>query len=231
VRVSKHKRKRPARVVRPTRSYLAADDRRREILEVAKTVFASSGYHRANIADICEGAGIARGTLYQYFENKHSVLLAILAETAERVAQLILTRPTVTPLPEGTQAPSELIAAFCHRRLKGMLEAVVADQRVLRILVKSRGLDVEVDTLNDQIEGQILAVMERDIRFVQTAGIARAGDPKAIARLLFGGIEKLVLSKLSAAEAIDVDAIVPLVVDLQLFGLVRDELRPSPRLL
>src|SRR5205823_2480480 len=51
------------------RSYLSGEDRRAQILDVARRLFAQEGYHDANIEDICREAGIARGTLYQYFEN------------------------------------------------------------------------------------------------------------------------------------------------------------------
>ena len=48
-------------------------------------MFAERGFHAANVSHICEAAGIGRGTLYQYFTNKRSVLTAILRETLERV--------------------------------------------------------------------------------------------------------------------------------------------------
>ncbi len=41
--------------------------RRREILDVARGVFAEKGYHHTHVADIIEAAGIARGTFYLYF--------------------------------------------------------------------------------------------------------------------------------------------------------------------
>src|SRR6516165_8027205 len=128
------------------RSYLRADDRRAQILDVAKRVFAERGYHDANVADICKAARIGRGTLYQYFENKRSVLLALMEDLAARLARLLEARPRVAAMPEVSRAPAELIAAFCERRLRELLDAVFVDEPTLRLLLReARGMDGAVD--------------------------------------------------------------------------------------
>src|SRR5688572_13620189 len=83
---------------RRRRSYLPADARRAQILDVAKSVFARRGYHEANVADICEAARIGRGTLYQYFDNKRAVMLALMEEIEERIARVLDERPPVRNL-------------------------------------------------------------------------------------------------------------------------------------
>lgn len=52
--------------------------RRNLILDAAVQVFAGKGFHRATIKDVAQAAGIADGTIYNYFENKTALLLAIL---------------------------------------------------------------------------------------------------------------------------------------------------------
>lgn len=52
--------------------------RRSQILDAATTVFAEKGFQRATIRDIANTAGIADGTIYNYFENKTALLLGIL---------------------------------------------------------------------------------------------------------------------------------------------------------
>src|SRR3954447_18238183 len=75
------------------RTYLRADVRRAQILDVAKDVFSRRGYRLANVADICAAARIGRGTLYQYFANKQDVLLALMEDLATRVRQVLDQRP------------------------------------------------------------------------------------------------------------------------------------------
>src|SRR5579859_5229360 len=51
--------------------------RRNQILDAATGVFAEKGFHRATIKEIAHVAGIADGTVYNYFENKTALMLGI----------------------------------------------------------------------------------------------------------------------------------------------------------
>lgn len=51
--------------------------RKNQILDAATAVFAEKGFHRTTIHDIAEHAGIADGTIYNYFDNKTALLLGI----------------------------------------------------------------------------------------------------------------------------------------------------------
>ncbi len=58
--------------------------RRRQILDAAIKVFAERGFHRTTIRDVAKAAGVADGTIYNYFENKTALLLGILDPLDER---------------------------------------------------------------------------------------------------------------------------------------------------
>jgi AcrR family transcriptional regulator len=65
--------------------------RRQHILDAATRVFAAKGFDRATIRDVARRAGVADGTIYNYFPNKAALLLGILDrlnETAQRRAHL-----------------------------------------------------------------------------------------------------------------------------------------------
>jgi AcrR family transcriptional regulator len=51
------------------------DRRRRRILVTATELFLRQGYARTTVDDIAGGAGVAKGTVYQYFQNKADVLV------------------------------------------------------------------------------------------------------------------------------------------------------------
>lgn len=51
--------------------------RRKEIIDTAEKLFFENGYENINMADIAEGAELARSTLYLYFKNKKEIYLAI----------------------------------------------------------------------------------------------------------------------------------------------------------
>jgi TetR/AcrR family fatty acid metabolism transcriptional regulator len=52
--------------------------RREEILDVAARIFAEKGYRDARITEIADALDIADGTLYNYYDSKHDILLAIM---------------------------------------------------------------------------------------------------------------------------------------------------------
>jgi AcrR family transcriptional regulator len=72
-------------------------DRRKHIMDVASEVFAEKGYYATTIADLATAAGIAKGTIYWYFDNKRSILISILdeilRETNETFSGVIRTAP------------------------------------------------------------------------------------------------------------------------------------------
>jgi TetR/AcrR family fatty acid metabolism transcriptional regulator len=51
--------------------------RRNQILDAATKVFAEKGFHPTTIKDIAREAGIADGTIYNYFDNKTALMLGI----------------------------------------------------------------------------------------------------------------------------------------------------------
>jgi AcrR family transcriptional regulator len=61
--------------------------RRLQILEAAARVFASKGFHATTIKDIAKDAGIADGTIYNYFANKTALLFGLLDQMRETAMQ------------------------------------------------------------------------------------------------------------------------------------------------
>ena len=54
------------------------DARPQEILEAAMGVFAQKGYAATRMEDVAREAGVTKGTIYLYFENKEAVLKALM---------------------------------------------------------------------------------------------------------------------------------------------------------
>ncbi len=62
--------------------------KRAEITRAATDVFARKGFQGASVDDVAEAAGVSKGTLYGYFENKEELFYATFeAFQAETVAQ------------------------------------------------------------------------------------------------------------------------------------------------
>jgi AcrR family transcriptional regulator len=85
---------------------------RRRIIHEAAGEFARLGFDQANINTIAELAGIGKGTIYLYFENKRELFLAMLRSIAQ--AQMASIRTALAH--EGTlqQRLERLFRAFVH---------------------------------------------------------------------------------------------------------------------
>lgn len=71
---------------------LRTEVRRDQVLEAATKVFAEKGFHKATIKQIAGEAGVADGTIYNYFADKTDLLLGLLDrinETNQRQGHLM----------------------------------------------------------------------------------------------------------------------------------------------
>lgn len=66
---------------------LLANARRNQIIDAAAKVFAAKGFHSTTIKDIAREAGIADGTIYNYFDNKHALLIGIFERMQNQLQQ------------------------------------------------------------------------------------------------------------------------------------------------
>jgi AcrR family transcriptional regulator len=181
------------------------------------------------VAHICAAARIGRGTLYQYFDNKRDVMIALLQDVAARVERVLAARPPLGPIVEqfaAARPPAKVIAAFTGRRMREVLDAIFIDEATLRLILRdARGLDGAFEKVLSRIDAVLLEAITRDLALAQKAGIMRPGHTKHVARYLLGGMEKMILSALADDAPLDVDALVRLVVELELYGLLTEEVR------
>src|SRR6476469_1564488 len=68
---------------------LPASARREQILDVAVQVFARNGYHGASMNDVADAAGVTKPVLYQHFDSKQDLYLALLDEVGRRLLTAI----------------------------------------------------------------------------------------------------------------------------------------------
>jgi AcrR family transcriptional regulator len=64
---------------------LSATERREQILDVALEVLGRSGYHGTSMNDIAEAAGVTKPVLYQHFDSKRDLYLALMDEVGNRL--------------------------------------------------------------------------------------------------------------------------------------------------
>ena len=92
---------------------------REAILAAAERAFGRLGFHDAKMADIAAEAGVAAGTLYNYFKNKDEVFASILQRGQEQVGALFDSRAGVDDPLERTRL--RLRDAFGYLEEHGVL--------------------------------------------------------------------------------------------------------------
>ncbi len=106
-----------------TRTRLAPDERREQLLELGLRLFAGSSIEDISIDRLCEEGGVSRGLLYHYFGSKQGFHEAVIQRAADDL--IAQTAP-----PEGDDPIAKLLAS-----LTAYVDYVIANHRGYRSLV------------------------------------------------------------------------------------------------
>lgn len=66
---------------------IGSDPTAERLLEAAREAFARHGYDGVSVGEICETAGVAKGTFYRYFTSKDAIFVAAARSTVEAVGE------------------------------------------------------------------------------------------------------------------------------------------------
>lgn len=164
--------------------------RRQHILDVAAQVFAAKGYHLTTIKDIARAAGMADGTIYNYFENKGALLLGIFARLQAAILQ------EAGPPPPANADPHTLISAYLRQPLLALTRDHFALLRVViaEVLVN----DALRQQFYQQIMGPMIAQTEPLLQhWMAQHGIQTMPAPllaRTLASLLLGVVLEQIIS-------------------------------------
>jgi len=188
----------------------ARDQRRRQILRVARDVFAELGYHRASINEIIKRADIARGTFYLYFESKQTVFDSILdqamRELRARISHIEIDDPSAA-------SPQVQL----RENLVRIVEYVLGD-RALAVILLSPGQvpDAEaaarVTAFFDEVRALIALSLDHGI----VMKLVRPCDTRLVAASLLGAVRGAIEHTLAAPRPPSTEALVD---ELLMFAL------------
>ncbi|HEU5100965.1 MAG TPA: TetR/AcrR family transcriptional regulator [Roseiflexaceae bacterium] len=109
--------------------------RRAQILDAAAQVFAERGFHRTTIRDVAKAAGVADGTIYNYFENKTALLLGILDRLNDAERRAI----------ESAHAEATDLRSFTRHYFQNHLQVFAdANQDLLRVVLSEVLVNAEL---------------------------------------------------------------------------------------
>jgi AcrR family transcriptional regulator len=140
--------------------------RRQQILDGARACFVQKGFHASSIAMISEEADVSVANIYQYFETKDDLIVALVEEEAKNDLNVIRLIEEASNLRDGLKAAaSHLVGADMQGGMQLRLEVLAESFRnpVVADVVK-RG-DKHVATLLAKVlrAAQARGEMRRDL--------------------------------------------------------------------
>lgn len=118
------------RITKRARNAEAKDERRSDILRAALALFAHTRYDKVTMAALARHTGLAKGTVYLYFDTKEAVFLALLIEQLDEWFAAL--RPRLEQVPAGemeARLPEIFAQTLAERpaliRLLGLLHSTL----------------------------------------------------------------------------------------------------------
>jgi TetR/AcrR family fatty acid metabolism transcriptional regulator len=125
--------------------------RRNQILDAAAVVFTQKGFHPTTIRDVAREAGVADGTIYNYFESKAALLMGIFERMRASAVQQAALPPS---LPD----QRAFLRLMIHHPLNALRDN---DFALFRIVISEMMVNEELRTLYArQILAPTLAMAE-----------------------------------------------------------------------
>jgi AcrR family transcriptional regulator len=158
------------------------EQRRREILDAARTFFEQKGYEATTMAEIAQAAHLAVGTLYKFFKDKRDLYQTLVAETMEDFEQ---------QLTAALRDPPDDVIAQLHRYIDLGAELFVKHLPIIRVYFSETGAAFLFATAG--LEGEaflsyrrIVAAVEETFRAGIERGLFIDLDPAVLAMGLEG---------------------------------------------
>jgi AcrR family transcriptional regulator len=185
---------------------LPADQRRQQLIDVAREVFAEKGFHATSMDEVASNAGVTKPVLYQHFPSKRALYLELLQVTGAHLLRDLeqATRRATS----GRERVEEGFAAYFH--------FVVSNRSSFRLLF---GASIRTDPeFSRLVEATIAAAVEEISTLIDIP--ASAEQRTVLANALVGMAEAVSRRAVHVPEAEDdAQRLARWVAELAWFGL------------
>lgn len=153
----------------PTKRFRGLEqERQQQLLSAAAAEFSAHGYQAASFNRIIERAGVSKGAMYYYFEDKADLYATVVRDAVARLVAVI------TPVGEATDP-----ASF-WQEIRGMIRATLEQYRIdpyLAGLVRSLTRDGLPVAPVEEIRAMSSAWFEQVMQLGQSLGAVRRDLP------------------------------------------------------
>jgi len=172
-------------------------DRHHRILEAAAELFREAGYEGAKIEAIAAEAEVSVGTIYNYYQNKGDLLVAIVSMEVNEV--LNAGRGVVAEPPRNVgDALDTLIGIYIEHSLNYLSKEMWRQAMAISTQQPDSPFGRTYTGLDRALTGQICALITR----LQELGLVRDGaDGRSVGELLFNNMNMMFIEFVKRDEA------------------------------
>ena len=159
-------------------------DAKERLMKAVRELIWTGSYGSTTIDQICERAGVKKGSFYYFFDSKSDLAVAALDEEWER------RRPELDSVFSPTIPPLERLKKYCDYGHRFQAEMRSKCGCVLGCPLFSLG--AEVSTHEDKLQKKVQKILDYKRKYLETAirdahaaGLIHAPDAAAKARTLF----------------------------------------------
>jgi AcrR family transcriptional regulator len=192
----------------------AVEPRRDEIMTAAKKVFARNGFDGTTIADVAKEAGLPFDVVYQYFDSKDALFVALIA------AQEYALRTHVAVALAASGASFGYAEVPFRATLRAMLEYFDADRAAAKLLFRDAYL--KNNRFNERLSGvygRFANDIENLIAAAQRRGDVVEAPPPLVAHTLTVLIGQIAHRRLTTDDGLTAAEAADFVVSLVMNGL------------
>ena len=158
-------------------------DAKERLMEAVAVLIWTGSYDGTTIDQICERAGVKKGSFYYFFDDKSKLAEAALDREWEN------HRPELDSIFSASVNPLQRLQNFCDYCYRDQVELKAKHGFVLGCPLCTLGS--EVSTQEQGLRKKVQEIMEQHLKYLESAsrdahaaGLIHAPDPKAKARML-----------------------------------------------
>lgn len=167
--------------------------RREDLLAAATRVFAEKGFSRATTREVARVAGVSEGTIYNYFEDKEALLMAILDQLNE-------TEWRAEDFEEGMATG---LRSFMQEYLGRRMSLIWQNREVFRVILSEMLVNAKLrETYLEQVVKPTMEIGEENFRSRAERGEVRVTDVPLTVRIMAGTVLGILVLGLLGDEEI-----------------------------
>ena len=191
---------------------------RSKIKEAAKIEFSEKGYHNTSVSDIISSIGMAQGSFYHYFKNKHSLFKELLQDFVD----ILVNGITSYDLNKIVDVETYLSSGYYFWKI--ILDSFFNNKTLALIFLRDAvGIDENLNRIIDKGYTDVIDYTAKHIDYGKNLGIVRKDFSSKIMAMSIIGTTIFIINRylLDEIEDISTDKLFEDSLKIHLEGIIK----------